>query len=32
MQAAGFAEVDSGPTPYRWLIAVRGRVPRGQHG
>jgi ubiquinone/menaquinone biosynthesis C-methylase UbiE len=32
MQAAGFAEVDSGPTPYRWLTAVRGRVPRGQHG
>jgi ubiquinone/menaquinone biosynthesis C-methylase UbiE len=32
MRAAGFAEVDSGPTPYRWLTAVRGRVPRAQYG
>jgi ubiquinone/menaquinone biosynthesis C-methylase UbiE len=26
MRAAGFVEVESGPTPYRWLTAVRGRV------
>jgi demethylmenaquinone methyltransferase/2-methoxy-6-polyprenyl-1,4-benzoquinol methylase/phosphoethanolamine N-methyltransferase len=28
MRAAGFVEVDSGPTPYGWLTAVRGRAPR----
>lgn len=26
MRAAGFVDVESGPTPYRWLTAVRGRV------
>ena len=26
IRAAGFVEVESGPTPYRWLTTVRGRV------
>jgi hypothetical protein len=26
MRAAGFIDVESGPTPYRWLTFVRGRV------
>lgn len=31
MRAAGFVDVESSPTPYRWLTLVRGRVgaPRG---